>query len=63
MHPTFSAGAEEPTRSTRIALHKADRVREEIWIPCSLEDTSKTKEHASQPRDMDLIMIMVDLVS
>ena len=25
-------------------------MREEIWIPCSLEDTSKTKEHASQPR-------------
>ena len=24
-------------------------MREEIWIPCSLEDALKTKEHASQP--------------
>ena len=25
-------------------------MREEIWIPCSSADTSKTKEHAPQPR-------------
>ena len=36
------------SRYTRRTI--ADRVREEIWIPCSSADTSKTKEHAPQPR-------------
>ena len=48
-----------PARKHRHAAHVsrytrrtiADRVREEIWIPCSSADTSKTKEHAPQPRD------------